>query len=178
LDELSAKKPVRLKPDGADARLVAKFTTTAEDWRKGVGANGMAISPDGRLFVCNFGEASILTAPLNDDGFLAEPLKVLVKGDGMGSTDGMKYVPAWNKLFVADFFANAVHMVDAETGAVKTLAQNPNSTGADGKLDKPSEPCVRGTTVYASNIDLPYDGNESDKPDSLTVIPLRVPAER
>ena len=176
LDELSAEEPVQLKPDGADSRLVAKFTTTAEDWRAGVGANGMAISPDGRLFVCNFGEASILTAPLKKDGFLAKPLEVLVKGDGIGSTDGMKYVPAWDKLVVADFFSNAVHMVDAKTGQVKTLAQNPNSTGADGKLDKPSEPCVRGTTLYASNIDLPYDGNESDKPDSLTVIQLKVPA--
>jgi sugar lactone lactonase YvrE len=174
LKELSAKKPVQLKPDGADPRLVARFTTTAEDWRKGVGANGMAITPDGRLFVCNFGEASILTAPLKDDGFLAKPLEVLVKGDGMGSTDGMKYVPAWDKLVVADFYSNAVHLVDARTGQVKTLAQNPNSTGAGGKLDKPSEPCVRGTTVYASNIDLPYDGNESDKPDTLTVIQLKV----
>ncbi len=176
LDELSAEEPAQLKPDGADSRLVAKFTTTAADWRKDVGANGMAISPDGRLFVCNFGEASILTAPLKEDGFLAEPLEVLVKGDGIGSTDGMKYVPAWDKLVVADFFSNAVHMVDAKTGQVKTLAQNPNSTGADGRLDKPSEPCVRGTTVYASNIDLPYDGNESDKPDSLTVIQLTMPA--
>ncbi len=177
LDELSARKPVQLKPDGADPRLVARFTTTASDWRKGVGANGMAISPDGRLFVCNFGEAAILTAPLKDDGFLAKPLTVLVKGDGMGSADGLKYIPAWGKLVVADFFGNAVHMVDAETGRVKTLAQNPNSTGANGKLDKPSEPCVRGTTIYASNIDLPYDGNESDKPDSLTVIQLNVPAD-
>jgi sugar lactone lactonase YvrE len=176
LGELSAKSPVRLKPDGADPRLVARFTTTAADWRKGVGANGMAITPDGRLFVCNFGEASILTASLKDDGSLAKPLEVLVKGDGMGSTDGMKYVPAWDKLVVADFYSNAVHLVDARTGQVKTLAQNPNSTGAGGKLDKPSEPCVRGTTVYASNIDLPYDGNESDKPDTLTVIQLKVPA--
>ena len=61
-----------------------------------------------------------------------------------------------------------------EIGSVKTIARNPNSTGANGKLDKPSEPCVRGTTIYASNIDLPYDGNEPDKPDSLTVIQLKI----
>ena len=84
LEELSADKPVELKPDGADPHLVAKFTTEAADWRAGVGANGLAISPKGDLYVCNFGEASILTAPLNDDGFLAEPLKVLVKGNGIG----------------------------------------------------------------------------------------------
>jgi sugar lactone lactonase YvrE len=174
LDELRADRPVQLKPDGQDPRLVARFTTTAADWRKAVGANGMAISPDGRLFVCNFGEASILTAPLGEDGKLAEPLEVLVKGSGIGSTDGMKYVAQWNKLVVADFFSNAVHLVDAETGKVKTLAQDENSTGADGRLDKPSEPCVRGKTIYASNIDLPYDGNQPDKPDSLTVFRLRI----
>ena len=177
LEELRADRPVRLQPDGKDARLVARFTTTADDWRKDVGANGMAISPDGRLFVCNFGEASILTAPLGEDGYLAKPLSVLVKGSGIGSTDGMKYAAEWDKLVVADFFSNAVHLVDARTGKVKTLAQNANSTGAGGKLDKPSEPCVRGTTIYASNIDLPYDGNEPDKPDSLTVLKLKIEAD-
>lgn len=170
LTELSAEKPVELKPDGADPHLVAKFTTEAADWRAGVGANGLAISPQGVLYVCNFGEASILTAPLNGEGHLAQPLKVLVQGRGIESTDGMKYVADRNALVVADFYANAVHVVSAEDGHVTTIAQNPNSTGADGKLDKPSEPCVRGTTIYASNIDLPYDGNEPDKPDSLTVI--------
>lgn len=174
LAELAADKPVELKPNGADQRLVAKITTNAADWRAGVGANGMAISPKGVLYVCNFGEASILTAPLGDDGFLAKPLELLGKGNGLESADGMKYVPAWNKLVVADFFSNAIHIVSTRNGRVKTIAQNPNSTGADGKLDKPSEPCVRGTSVYVSNIDLPYNGNESDKPDSLTVIELDI----
>jgi hypothetical protein len=174
LQELRADRPVRLEPDGQDRRLVARFTTTADDWRKDVGANGLAITPDGRLFVCNFGEASILTAPLSEDGYLARPLTVLVKGNGLGSTDGMKYVADWDKLVVADFFSNALHLVDARSGLVKTLARNANSTGADGQLDKPSEPCVRGTTIYASNIDLPYDGNEPDKPDSLTVLEVKI----
>jgi hypothetical protein len=82
-------------------------------------------------------------------------------------------VPEWKTLVVADFFSNAVHLVDAVTGEVKTVLQNPNSDGADGKLDKPSEPCVRGTKIYAANIDLPYDGNEVDKPDSVIVIPVK-----
>ncbi len=176
LSELNPRKPVKLLPDGKDRHLVARFTTTADDWRKDVGANGLSIAPDGRLFVCNFGEASILTARLRDDGLLAGPLKVLAKGSPIESTDGMKYVAKWDKLVVADFFGNAVHMVDAKTGKVKTIAKNDNSTGAGGKLDKPSEPCVRGNILYASNIDLPYDGNEPDKPDTITVIPLKVGA--
>lgn len=177
LDELLADKPVQLDRDGADSRLVAKFTTEASDWRKGVGANGLAITPAGALYVCNFGEASILKGRLNNDGHLKGPLKVLVKGHGMGSTDGMKYVADWDMLIVADFFSNAVHLVSAKNGRVKTIAKNPNSTGAGGKLDKPSEPCVRGTTIYVSNIDLPYDGNEPDKPDTLSVIPVKVSAD-
>ncbi len=98
----------------------------------------------------------------------------LVKGNGIGSTDGMRYVPEWKALVVADFFSNAVHLVDGTSGEVTTLLQNPNSDGANGKLDKPSEPCVRGSKIYASNIDLPYDGNEADKPDTLTVIRLNI----
>jgi len=178
LDELLADKPVQLAPDGADARLVARFTTEASDWRKDVGANGLAITPAGVLYVCNFGEASILKGKLKDDGFLKDPLEVLVKGHGMGSTDGMKYAADWDMLIVADFFSNAVHLVSAKTGRVKTIAKNANSTGAGGMLDKPSEPCVRGTTIYVSNIDLPYDGNEPDKPDTLSVIPVKISADR
>ena len=178
LSELSADKPVQLDPDGADSRLLARFTTEASDWRKDVGANGLAITPAGVLYVCNFGEASILKGTLNDDGFLKEPLDVLVKGHGMGSTDGMKYAADWDMLIVADFFSNAVHLVSAKTGRVKTISKNPNSNGAGGKLDKPSEPCVRGTTIYVSNIDLPYDGNEPDKPDTLSVIPVRISTGR
>jgi sugar lactone lactonase YvrE len=172
--ELSADKPITIEPDGKDKRLVCRFTTQAEDWRAGVGANGVGICPCGMLFICNFGEASILKAKLGDDGMLATPLMTLVKGDGIGSTDGMRYVHDWKALVVADFFSNAVHLVDAKTGKVKTLLKNANSDGAGGKLDKPSEPCVRGSKIYVSNIDLPYDGNEPDKPDSLTVIPLNV----
>ena len=174
ISELKADNPVEIAPDGADKRLVARFTTVADDWRKGVGANGVAICPCGMLFICNFGEASVLKARLGDDGMLATPLMTLVKGDGIGSTDGMRYVDEWKALVVADFFSNAIHLVDAKSGEVKTLLQNPNSDGAGGKLDKPSEPCVRGSKIYASNIDLPYDGNESDKPDSLIVIPLKI----
>ncbi len=172
LTELDPANPVKLEPDGADRRLVARLTTTAADWRKDVGANGLAISPGGRLFVCNFGEASVLTALLKEDGNLAKPLTELAKADGMESADGMKYVAEWDKLVVADFFGNAVHLVGAKSGKVKTLARNANSTGAGGKLDKPSEPCVRGATIYVSNIDLPYDGNEVDKPDTITLIPV------
>jgi sugar lactone lactonase YvrE len=178
IDQLSSAAPIQLKPDGKDDRLIARFHTIADDWRKGVGANGLAITPDGILFVCNFGEASVLTAPLQENGRLAEPLEVLVKGSGMGSTDGMKYVPPWNKLVVADFFSNALHLIDANRGRVKTLAQNENSTGAAGLLDKPSEPCVRGNKIYVSNIDLPYDGNESDKPDTLTVLEVKMRSRR
>lgn len=174
LSELDASNPVTLQPDGQDPRLLAKFTTTSPDWRKSVGANGCAITPDGVLYVCNFGEASVLTAPLKADGMLDGELKILVKGQGMGSTDGMKYLADSNKLVIADFFSNAVHVVDAKTGAVTTLAQNPNSTGAEGNLDKPSEPCLRGSTLYVSNIDLPRNGNETDDPHTVVVMPIDV----
>ncbi len=174
LSELKADKPVKIAPDGEDKRLVTRFTTVADDWRKDVGANGVAICPCGTLFICNFGEASVLKAKLGDDGMLATPLMTLVKGDGIGSTDGMRYASEWKALVVADFFSNAIHLVDAATGEVKTVLQNANSDGAGGKLDKPSEPCVRGMKIYAANIDLPYDGNEVDKPDSLVVIPMKV----
>jgi len=170
--ELDAANPVQLEPDGEDPHLLAQFTTTAPDWRKEVGANGLTIAPDGRLFVCNFGEASVLSAPLKDDGLLDGELKVIVQGNGMDSTDGIRYLPERDQLVIADFFANAVHLVDVPSGEVTTLAKNGNSDGSASQLDKCSEPCVRGDVIYVANIDLPRDGNVPDKPHSLVMIPL------
>jgi len=62
--------------------------------------------------------------------------------------------------------------VDVKTGKVTTLAKNDNTDGADGALDRPSEPCIRGNRCYVSNIDLPLAGNSYDEPHSISIVPL------
>ncbi len=162
---------IELKPDAADDHLLLKFTTSSEEWR--VGANGMGFSKDGKLYVCNFGEASLLEYTLSPDGGVKSH-RVVAQGNGMESTDGLKVCDKTGYVYIADFLANAVHKVNPETGTVTTIWQNENNTGGvDGLLDKPSEVCLRGNKIYVANIDLPFDDNEHDAPHTISVLGLK-----
>jgi len=165
-------EPVKVSVGGDDPHLIVKFTTTAEDWRATVGANGLGFDKDGNMYVCNFGEASILKFSFDENGKASAPT-VIAKGQGMKSTDGLKIHPVTGDIYVADFVDNAVHKVDPKTGKVTTIWRNENNSGGkDGLLDKPSEVCIRGNRIYVSNIDLTLDGNEHDAPHTISVIEL------
>jgi len=155
-----------------DRHLVTTLVTEDENWWGTVGANGMAIAADGTMYVCNFGESSVEEIKLDTDGKVVSQ-KTLAKGNGMKSTDGMKICPVTGNLIIADFIGNAVHAVDPKTGKVTTIAKNENNSGGiDGKLDKPSEVCIRGNKIYVANIDLTLDGNEHDAPHTISVIEM------
>ena len=53
-----------------------------------------------------------------------------------------------------------------------TIAKNGETDGKDGELDRPSEPCVRGNSVYVANIDLTYGPNTSDDVHTISVFEL------
>jgi len=167
LSELDPAKPIALQPAGKDPRLVAKLSTKDKAWA--VGANGMGFAPDGSMYVCNFGEASILKFAMKDGSPVGEPT-VVVQGHGILSTDGMKVCPKTGAIYVADFVGNAVHKIDPVSGKVTTLAKNALTDGTGGALDKCSEVCLRDGKVYVANIDLNLDGNSFDKPYSISVI--------
>ncbi len=165
-------EPVKVAVGGGDPHLIAKFTTTADDWTATVGANGLGFDKDGNMYVCNFGEASLLKFTLDENGKASAPT-VVAKGQGMESTDGMKVHPTTGEIYIADFVANAVHKVNPKTGKVTTIWKNENNSGGKGGLlDKPSEVCIRGNKVYVSNIDLTLDGNEHDAPHTISVIEM------
>ncbi len=168
LAELSADRPIVLKPKGEDPHVCARMTTEDMDW---VGANGMAFGADGTMYVCNFGDARIEAYKFSPAGKLAWHTMV-AKDHGMVSCDGLKVHPKTGELFVADFLGNAVHKINPKTGQVTTIAKNGNTDGRRGLLDRPSEPCIRGGKLYVSNIDLPLAGNKYDKPHTITVIDL------
>jgi len=169
LSELDGSKPIMLKPNAEDPHLIARLETRNPAWT--VGANGMDFDPEGNMYVCNFGEASIVKFAMNKEGTKPLSSKVLVKGQGMLCTDGMDYA-ADGMIYVADFLGNAVHQVCPKTGTVNTLAKNPVSDGTGGRLDKPSESRLRGKRVYVANIDIPYDNNVVDAPATISVIEL------
>lgn len=168
LSELSAANPVALKPDGNDPHFVLKFTTKSKDWA--VGANGLGIHGE-TMYVCNFGDAQLLRAKLAPDGKVVSH-EVLAEGQGMLSTDGLSIDRTTGEIYIADFLGNAVHKVCPKSGKVTTIAKNGLTDGTGGALDRPSEPCVRGRKVYVANIDLPFAGNKTDKPNTVSVIDL------
>lgn len=164
-------KPIELRPGGADEHLLVKFLTHSKDWR--VGANGMGFDAEGNLYVCNFGDAELLRFALDENGKVTSH-KVVAKGNGMKSTDGLKIHPKTGEIFIADFVDNAVHKVCPKTGRVTTIWRNEdNSGGIGGLLDRPSEVCLRGNKIYVSNIDLALTGNEYDAPHTISVIKLK-----
>ncbi|MHC4790514.1 MAG: SMP-30/gluconolactonase/LRE family protein [Planctomycetota bacterium] len=161
-------KPIKLLPGGKDKHLIASLLTHTD---RRVGANGMGIDTNGNLYVCNFGEASLIKITLDEQGKVATQ-KVVAKGQGMESADGIKIHPETGDIYVADFDGNAVHKVNPKTGKVTTIAKNGNTTGAGGLLDRPSEVCFRDNKIYVSNIDLPAGDNIYDKPHTISVIEL------
>ncbi|MHC4518572.1 MAG: SMP-30/gluconolactonase/LRE family protein [Planctomycetota bacterium] len=161
-------RPIRLRPGGTDDHLLLKFLTHSKDWR--VGANGMGFDADGRLYVCNFGDAALLRFTLDAEGNVVSREQV-AKGHGVKSADGLKVCPKTGAIYIADFLGNAVHKVCPDTGTVTTLWQNENNSGGvGGLLDKPSEVCLRGKKIYVANIDLPFDDNEYDAPHTISVL--------
>jgi len=155
----------------AAGHLVVKFYTDNPDWR--IGANGLGFDEQGNMYVCNFGEASLLRFGFGPDGNVVSH-EVVARGQGMESTDGLKVHPRTGAVYVADYVGNAVHKVNPRTGQVTTLWKNENNSGGiGGLLDRPSEVCLRGNWIYVANIDLPGQGNEYDAPHTLSVLPLR-----
>jgi sugar lactone lactonase YvrE len=168
LSELKADAPIALKPNGEDTHVCARMTTQNMKW---VGANGMGFGADGTMYVCNFGDAKIEAYTFTPDGKVASHTMV-ARLQGMMSCDGMKVHPKTGEVYIADFLGNAVHKVNPKSGLVTTIAKNGNTDGRKGRLDRPSEPCIRGNKLYVSNIDLPLAGNQYDKPHTITVIEL------
>jgi len=168
-EELNSGSPIRLKPGGDDPHLITTVETHNSEWR--VGANGMGFDDAGNLFFCNFGDAEIIKVVLDENGKVVSQT-VFASGQGMRSTDGIKFHPVTGDIYVADFVGNAVHCVDGRTGKVTTLASNGLTDGAGGALDRPSEVCLRGGRLYIANIDLPYGGNEYDTPRTISVIDI------
>ena len=168
--EFRSARPIEITPGGRDKHLIATIYTDNPDWP--VGANGMAFDSEGNMYIGNFGETAIVKFTFDTNGKVASQ-EVLVRGRGIESTDGIKFDPKTNAIYVADFVGNAVHKVDSRTGKVTTIARNANNSGGvGGLLDKPSEVCLRGNRLYVSNIDLPFDGNEYDQPHTISVIEL------
>jgi len=169
ISELQGERPIRLERHGKDKHLIARAYTRNKDQQ--VGANGLGFDKDGNMFFCNFGDAELIKCTLDKNGEVVKQ-QTFAKGSGMLSCDGLKIHPETGDIYIADFLGNAVHKVDHETGKVWTIAKNGNTDGTGGKLDRCSEVCIRGNSLYVANIDLTMGENVHDIPHTISVIDL------
>lgn len=164
-------KNVKVTNTAKDKNLFVTFKTLNPKCQYGV--DGIVFDSKGNLFVGNFGDATIHKVTFDAAGNVASNT-IFAKDACMRSTDGM-CVDKDDNLYVADFSGNAVCLVSPE-GKVRVLAKNGDTDGADGSLDEPGEPIVRGREVVVSNFDLvtgPDKVNtKHDWPYTISVIRL------
>jgi hypothetical protein len=99
---------------------------------------------------------------------------VFVRSPKLTCVDGIFYDAKRNRIYVADSERNAIQVVEMD-GKVWTLWENGDTDGADGLLDQPCEPALRGDELIVVNFDMPFPGLKNtkfDKPYTICVIKL------
>jgi len=172
----------------ADSNLLVELKTLNRDVQ--YGADGLVFDSRGNLYVGNFGDGALhkiafdgqgnvtgnivfaktdFRLPKSDPNYPAEMVKAKMR-----TTDGI-CIDAEDNIYVADFSNNAVAKVDGE-GRITVLAQNGDTDGADGLLDQPGEPIVRGRELIVTCFDMVTGidkvNTAHDKPHTICVIDL------
>ncbi len=169
LAELSADKPVTIKPGKEDPHCILTLNTTGK-WP--VGANGLTFDSGGNLYVCNFGDSVLWKATFDAAGKVAAFKPFCdTKAAGIESLDGAQF-DGQGYIWIADFIGNAICRVSTDTGKAEIIAKNAPGDGKGGALDAPSECIRRGNKVYVSNIDLTFGPNQADEYQTMSVIDL------
>ncbi|MBM4040239.1 MAG: hypothetical protein FJ290_17170 [Planctomycetes bacterium] len=173
LDELK-KGGIKLQPHGKDPRLIATFTTAPNPRKDNAGADGLAFGLDGNLYCSLFGDGAIYKIALDDKGNVKSN-ELFIRDPRCPCGDGMRLDPRTGRIYIADSQNNAIHYFTPPSNKLRTLWENDDDEGADGLLDQPCEPCVRGSELIISNFDGNFPGlkNKSyDKVHTLSVIKL------
>ena len=172
LDEM-AKGTVKLQPNATDPHLIAQFVTVPNHRKDPAGADGLTFDSKGNLYTGNFGNGVFSKITFDASGKVASNT-VLVKSPEMPCVDGIFCDLKTDKIYVTDSERNAIHVVTPD-GKMTTLWMNDDTDGADGLLDQPCEPLLRGNELIIVNFDMPFPGLKNakfDKYHTISVIKL------
>lgn len=139
------------------------------------GADGLTFDGEGNLYCGTFGDGTLYKATFNKDGS-KKSSGVFVRDADWRCCDGIFYDQKRNCIFVADSEKNAIRVVWLPEGKLTTLWQNADTDGADGLLDQPSEPALRGDELVVANFDMPFPGlknSKYDKPHTICRIDVK-----
>jgi len=171
LDEMNAGC-VKLKPNATDPHLVAMFTTVPNHRNDLAGADGLTFDSKGNLYTGNFGDGVFSKITFDSDGKVTSN-EVIIRDKEMPCVDGIFCRLETDEIYVADSEKNAIHIVTPD-GKLRTIWENDDCDGSDGRLDQPCEVLIRGKELIIVNFDMPFPGlknSEVDKHHTLSVIP-------
>ncbi|MBO3269813.1 SMP-30/gluconolactonase/LRE family protein [Hymenobacter defluvii] len=174
LNELK-KGLIHLKPKTKDPHVLAMFTTTVNETGVDNGADGIDYDSQGNLYTGSFGDGTFYKMTLKPDGTLAQQEALPLKGDKITCIDGFIIDRKTDKAYITGARQNAIFVIDLKTNNVTTLAQNPDTDGAGGKIDQPAEVLLKGNRLYISNYDNPvkhFVNTKSDAPHTESYIDL------
>lgn len=167
----ASDRDIKVNNDKSDKSLLIPFKTYNLACQYGL--DGLVFDSNGNLFLGNFGDGTVHKITFDGKGSVKSN-KVFAKSPNMRTTDGM-CVDEKDNIYVADFSENAICRV-RPCGKVEIVAKSPDTDGADGGLDQPGEPIVRGGKLIVSNFDMvtgPDKVNKKhDKPYTLSVMDL------
>jgi len=174
LDELN-KGLIHLKPKTKDPHVLAMFTTNVNETGVDNGADGIDYDSQGNLYTGSFGDGSFYKMTLKPDGSLSKQESLPLTGEKITCIDGLIIDRATDKAYVTGARQNAIFVINLKDNSVTTLAQNPDTDGAGGKIDQPAEVLMKGKRLYISNYDNPvkhFVNTKSDAPHTESYIDL------
>ena len=176
LQGTKGKGPIHLKPKTKDPHVLAMFTTNVNETGVDNGADGIDYDAQGTIYTGSFGDGTFYKMTLKPDGTLAKQEAVPLTGEKIQCIDGFVIDRKTNKAYVTGARQNAIFVIDLKTNNVTTLAQNPDTDGAGGKIDQPAEVLLKGNRLYISNYDNPvkhFVNTKSDAPHTESYIDLQ-----
>ncbi len=157
LDELTraaSGSPIRLKAKTMDSHVLTTFTTEINETGLDNGADGLDYDSQGNLYTGSFGDGTLYKVTLKPDGTFASK-EVLKVSQSNNCVDGLIIDRATNTMYFCNSRDNAIKTVSLNDGTMKTLAQNGDTEGQDGRLDQPAEVMLKGKRLYITNFDKP-----------------------
>ena len=173
LDEMNKGK-VTLKSNAEDPHLIAQFVTAPNPRNETAGSDGLTFDSKGNLYTGMFGDGAMYKISFDKDGNVTSNSE-FVRDPEMPCTDGIFYDKQRDVIFVTDSQQNAIHTVTPD-GVREKIWENDDTNGADGMLDQPCEPLVRGDELIIVNFDIPFPGLKNtlhDKHHTVSVIKLK-----
>ena len=166
------KGVVTLKPNGEDdphllvTSVVKPFAERGNDV---AGADGMTFDSKGNLYFGHFGDGQLFKVAFNPDGSV-KTKRQIGGAPQLICCDGMFCDVRTDKIYIADSARNAIQVFDTKDNSITTLWENNDTDGADGLLDQPCEPAIRGDDLIIANFDMSFPGVKNSKYDKCHTI--------